>query len=245
MDKDLVQIQGQLILTNSQIVAEKFGKNHQYVLQKIDKLKAELFDLRCKKPCTLNSSEKHKIIKIFKEKTRFYRGQNFRYVEMNRPAFSLLCMRFSGKKALEWQDKFNDAFYQMEQVLLQQSNLEWKGTREQGKQIRLDLTDEIKTFVEYATEQGSKSAHRYYSNITKMEYVALGWIAYNEKVSDDFRNTLNSMDLNHLLAAENTARKALIEGMEQKLHYKDIFQLAKANVIQLADIMVIKPKITA
>lgn len=245
MDKNLVKIQGQLILTNSQIIADKFGKNHQYVLQKIDKLKTDLADLRCKKVCTLNTRTASQIPKIFKEKTRFYRGQNFRYIEMNRPAFSLLCMRFSGKKALEWQDNFNDAFYQMEQALLRQKNLEWKGTREQGKQIRKNLTDEIKTFVDYAINQGSKNAHRYYTTITKLQYKALRLIEKNEKISKDFRNTLDSMDLNHLLAAENVARKALLEGMEQELHYKDIFQLAKANVMQLADIMVIKPRIAA
>jgi len=35
------------------------------------------------------------------------------------------------------------------------------------------------------------------------------------------------------------ARKALMDGIEQGLHYKDIYQLAKQRVFQLADIMVI------
>ena len=237
MKNELVKSYRQEIYTDSRIVAEKFGKIHAKVVLVIDKLLSDLNDLSL----SVSASLKHrKAIKIFRKKDSFYRGRNFKYYEMNRPAFSLLCMRFTGKKALVWQDKFNDAFYQMEDILAQQSNTEWITTREHGKQIRLGLTDEIKTFVDYATKQGSKSAKMYYVNITKMEYKALGLIEKNEKVSKDFRGLLNIMDLNHLLAAENVAKKALMDGMAQNLHYKDCYQLAKERVLQLADIMVIK-----
>jgi len=47
------------------------------------------------------------------------------------------------------------------------------------------------------------------------------------------------MDLHNLLSAEQVARKALLDGMNTKLHYKDIYQLAKQRVFQLADIMII------
>lgn len=242
MEKNIVEICGGKLLCDSRVLAEKFGKQHKNVLQKIDKLKRDLENLTAE---TL-TVRKVKFPLSFEEKEHLSsRGQTYRYVRMNKPAYSLLVMEFSGKKAFKTKLLFNDAFYQMEQALLRQDNLEWKGTREQGKQIRLELTDEIKIFVEYAVNQGSKSAHRYYGNISKMQYVALGWIAYNEKVSKDFRDTLDSMDLNHLLAAENVARKALLEGMDKELHYKDIFQLAKSTVMQLADIMVIKPRIAA
>lgn len=238
MKTELVKSIRQDIFCDSRVIAEKFGKQHQNVLKRLDKLMINLADLDGQKEPTKKAIS----TEVFKEKSHFYRGQNFRYFEMNRQAFSLFVMGFTGKKALEWKRKFNDAFYQMEKVLLQQSNLEWKGTREQGKQIRIELTDEIKTFIEYAVAQGSENASKYYLLITKMQYKALGLIEKNEKVSKDFRNTLDSMDLNHLLAAENVARKALIDGIGGNLHYKDIFQLAKNKVIQLADIMVISPK---
>jgi len=238
MENELVKIKRNEILCDSRVLAEKFGKQHQHIIQKLDKLISNLAILDSEKLLTEN---KHKT-EIFKEKTHSYRGQSFRYFEMNKPAFSLFVMGFTGQKALKWKRIFNDAFYQMEQSLLRQSNLEWQGTREQGKQIHISLTDEVKTFIEYAKNQGAneKGANMYYSNITKMEYKALGLIEKNEKISKDFRNTLDSMDLHNLLAAENVARKALMDGMQQELHYKDIFQLAKNNVTQLADIMVIK-----
>ena len=210
----------------------------QHVIQKTDKLISDLVILDSEKLLTKNN----KRTEIFKEKSHFYRGQNFRYFEMNKPAFSLLVMGFTGQKLLKWKRKFNDAFYLMEQALLRQRNLEWKREREQGKAIHLNLTDEIKTFVEYATSQGSKNANKYYITITKMQYKALGLIEKNEKIDKQFRNILDVMDLHNLLSAEIVARKALIEGVEQSLHYKDIFQLAKQRVLQLADILIIKTK---
>ena len=236
MKNELVYSKKEGNFCDSRVVAKKFGKRHDNVMQIIDKLNQDLLDLA---PKTLGT-KKNKIVKIFKKRVHLYRGQNFRYVEMNKPAFSLLCMRFSGKKALEWQDKFNDAFYLLEQALLRQNNLEWKQEREQGKQIRIGLTDEIKTFIDYAVSQGSQNAKRYYTTITKMNYKALGLIEANEKIDKNFRNTLDIMDLHNLLSSEQVARKALMEGVEQKLHYKDIFQLAKQRVLQFADIILVK-----
>lgn len=236
MKNELVHSSKKEVYCDSRVIAEKFGKQHQNILRKIDNLKADLENLDTQKA----TPKKHTTTETFKEKTHFYRGQNFRYYEMNRPAFSLFVMSFTGKKALEWKRKFNDAFYTMERVLLQQDNLEWQREREQGKQIRLELTDEIKTFIEYATNQGSSQANKYYITLTKLQYKALGLIEKNEKIDKQFRNTLDTMELSSLLSAERVARKALIDGIEQGLHYKDIYQLAKQRVFQLADILVIK-----
>ena len=127
----------------------------------------------------------------------------------------------------------------MERRLLNQNNLEWKQEREQGKQIRLEFTDEIKTFVDYATAQGSQNAQRYYANFTKMNYKALGLIEKNEKIDKQFRNLLDRMDLHNLVTAEYHAKSALLEGMERELHYKDIYQFAKQRVIKLADVLLL------
>lgn len=448
MENKLVKSYRQEIYADSRMIAEKFKKNHQNVLRKIDNLISAL-----EKEVAQNGVTKNRSELIFKEKTRPYKGQDFRYVELNRSAFTILVMGFTGAGSLKWKLEFEYAFCQMEKTLLQQSNSEWLTVREHGKEIRLNLVDEIKIFVDYAMKQGSKSANKYYMNIEKkglqfvkdlgikklpkseqkkrywlmkcldcnkefeceaqnvkngikscrecggkthglsgtrlyrihsamkqrcynpknthfkyyggkgitvcnewknnfmdfyswamnnnytdfneidringngnynpvncrwatkdtqlqntkkycnntsgfrgvslhavsglwnvsiqshkkrvslgyfsspheaalaydqyvidnnlehtlnilkkpkMQYKALLLVEKNEKVSKDFRNMLNLMDLNHLIAAESVARKALITGMEQELHYKDCFQLAKKNVIDLANIMVIK-----
>jgi Rha family phage regulatory protein len=150
MTKELVEIQKNKILCDSRIVAEKFGKQHKNVLQKIDKLRRDLENLTAENLAT----KKIKSPLLFEEKTYLSRGQTYKYVKMNKPAYTLLVMGFSGKKAFKTKFTFNDAFYQMEQILLRQSNLEWQREREQGKAIRIELTDEIKTFINYATKQG-------------------------------------------------------------------------------------------
>ena len=219
-------------LYDSKLIADKFGKKHAYVVTLIKKLVLDFDEIK--------ESESPLIL----EKEDEYRGKKYIYYEMDRAFFSHLSMRFKGKEAFKWQKQFIRAFFQMEQMLLRQSNLEWQREREQGKQIRLALVDEIKDFVDYAIEQGSKNAKHYYATITKLQYKALGLIEKNEKIDKRFRNTLDIMDLHNLLSAEMIARKALLSGINQKLHYKDIFQLAKQRVLQFADIILI-PEVKA
>lgn len=58
------------------------------------------------------------MVKLPVREKRIYRGREYTAYLMDRKFFSLLSMRFRGKKALEWQVKFNDAFYNMEKMLL-------------------------------------------------------------------------------------------------------------------------------
>ena len=51
---------------------------------------------------------------------------------------------------------------------------------------------------------------------------------------------MDVMDLHNLLSSEVIARKALMDGIDKKLHYKDIFQLAKQRVIQYAGLVLIR-----
>ena len=226
MKNELVHLWRNDVYCDSIVVAEKFSKKHKHVLDKIDILKQNVKDLVAE---NLNVKSQ-RMIEIFKEKVRSQRGKDYRYYDMNKPAYSLLVMGFTGKKALKIKRAFNNAFYLMEEVILRQDNLEWQRDREQGKVVRLALTDEVKIFLEYAIAQGSKNANKYYITITKMSYKALSLIEKNEKVNKQFRNILNVMDLQNLLVAEKIVRKALVDGMNQELHYKDIYKLAKQRI---------------
>jgi len=136
---------------------------------------------------------------------RNYRGKKYTAYLMDREFFSLLSMRFKGKKALEWQVKFNAAFYDMEKLLLAEAwnsqSDPWLSSRKKGKQIRKDTTDVIKEFVEYATAQDSKSAKFYYKHITNATYRALGLLVYKKP---KIRDTLDMMEINQLATAEYT-----------------------------------------
>lgn len=213
--------------TTSLLIAEKFGKPHADILKVIRKTIEQL-------PIKFSQGN-------FSESDFVNdRGRTYKCFEMTRDAYSLIVMGLNGKGALDWKIKFIEAFNAMEQELLSKTNnIEWKQARLQSIGARKSVTDQIAEFVKYATNQGSKSAGMYYSNITKMEYKALEMISKNEKVPKGFRDTLDAMDLSFLTTAEYVARKALQDGMSQELHYKEIYIHAKTAVFNYADTVTI------
>ena len=113
---------------------------------------------------------------------------------------------------------------------------EWKQARLNSKGVRKSFTDTIKEFVSYAESQGSTQANFYYSNLTKMEYKALNLI---DKFSNDkdFRNQLDLMEISFLITAETICKLAIEEGMRRELTYKEVYQLAKAHVMQYSNVV--------
>jgi len=216
----LVELKKGDIFCDSNLVAKKFGIKHNKVVRTIENLATDLEELRGTQ-CTP---------KLMTEE-REYRGRKFTSYLLSREFFSLLAMRFKGKKALEWQVKFNSAFYDMEKRILldenNKQNSQWVTSRNQGKQIRLETTDIIKEFVEYATKQGSQKARFYYKHITTATYKALGLIQYKQP---QLRDTLNILELGFLQSAEFVAQRSLRKHMESGEHYKAIFVLVKQDL---------------
>ena len=228
--KSLVATQGSEVFCDSLAVAEKFGIQHIRVLTIIDNLKEEYLKIKGCTSAPLN----------FKEQIRSYRGKTFKVFIMDRRTFSLLAMRFKGKKALEWQSKFNDAFYLMEKQLLlevnNKNNEQWIKQREQGKLARKTETDILKEFVEYATAQGSSKAQFYYKHFTLATYKCLNMI---EAEKPKLRDTLNIMELSQLMMAEHIAEMSIKKHMAAKEHYKAIYSLVKIDLDKFADAMMI------
>lgn len=222
MSKELVEIKGKAVVTDSLTVADSFGKKHKHVLEKIRNVIRDDTDNRL----------------IFRPVDfKDAKGETREKYIMDRRSFSILCMSFTGKKALKWKNRFYDAFEAMEKALVQMSvqkqSDSWLAQRQAGKQIRREQTDTIQEFVDYATEQGSTQAHRYYCNITKMENQALFLL------EQKFKNLRDILDLNQLglvRTADSIVKKALKDGMSESLFYKDIYQLAKSRVETLAEI---------
>lgn len=102
----LVEVKNGAVFCDSSMVAKKFGVKHAYVIRNCDSLLKDLSEIKGDLYSPL----------ILKE-DREYRGNSYTAYLMDREFFSLLAMRFKGKDALEWQVKFNSAFYQMEKAL--------------------------------------------------------------------------------------------------------------------------------
>jgi Rha family phage regulatory protein len=227
---ELVEMYKKEITCDSQLVAKKFGYKHSELTKTINKLIVDISNLR--------GGGNYP---YFEETKREYRGNNFTAFIMGREFFSLLCMRLKGKKALEWQMNFNSAFYEMESALIKananSNDNEWLKVRSQSKALRLQQTDVIKDFVEYATLQGSKSAKFYYKHVTNATYKALNLIQHKKP---KLKDTLDCMELSQLMVAENVAKLSIKRHMENNEHYKTIFVLVKQDLEKLSSTLMIE-----
>ncbi len=214
---DLVTKRKNETYCDSSLVAKKFDQKHDKVVKTIKKLISDVE----KNTKLMATASRLKVI----EEEREYRGRKYTAYLMNRPFFSLLSMRFRGDKALEWQIKFNDAFYAMEERILKEKvnkqDSAWLECRSNGKQIRQDTTDVIKDFVDYATKQGSKSAKFYYKHVTNATYKALGMM---QQKQPKLRDTLNTLELGFLQSAEHVAQMSIRKHMENGYPYKLVYK---------------------
>ena len=119
-------------------------------------------------------------------------------------------------------------------LVAQRQDPQWQNVRADGKVVYFQKTDVIKQFVDYATSQGSKSASMYYTNLAKMENSALFFIEAKYK---NLREIMTIKQLMQVATADDVIEKAIKEGMESNLNYKDIYQLAKERVTAFANII--------
>ena len=105
-------------LTNSVLVAEKFGKVHKNVIRTIQGL------ITTAQNCAVLTAENSAVRNMFVE-TTYLNEQNKEqpmYV-MNRDGFTLLAMGFTGKKALQFKLDYIKAFNKMEKAVKEGSIL--------------------------------------------------------------------------------------------------------------------------
>lgn len=108
---------------------------------------------------------------------------------------------------------------------------QWLDMRKDGTIAPRRKTDTIKQFVEYATQQGSKSAKKYYLALAKMENSALFFL---EQRFANVREVLIIRQLMIVSMADDVVEIALRDGMDEGLDYKDCYKLAKERVIIFA-----------
>ena len=222
----LVQASHGQVMTTSRVIAEKFGKNHRDVLRAIKNL-----------DCSAEYHQRNFAQVLIDVPGHRGAIRKMPMYSITRDGFIFLVTGFTGKKAATWKEKFIGAFNAMEKELLiltiQKNDAHWQQVRQEGKCIRLGLTDTIQNFVNYATSQGSQNAHMYYMSITKMEYKALEFV---KKASDkQFRDKLNTVQNTQLSVIELAAQEALRRGMDEGLHYKDCYLMAREACEEVAD----------
>lgn len=202
----------EMAVVSSRYVAENFKKQHQHVTQAIEKLISE------------NSLVKSMFIRSYYDTER---GKTYKEYLMNRDGFSLLVMGFTGKEALEWKLKYINAFNQMEAFITERKSSEWLMTRKQGKMIRRTETDTLANLVDYAEAQGSRNMRKNVYTIYSKLVNSLVGIERGQRDSVPFKT------ISVIAFLEDMILHTVDEEMQKGTHYKDIYQICKANGEQI------------
>lgn len=212
---ELVELKNDEVVCTSLDVAERFGKRHSDVLEKIEKILAD--------DPTDNS------VRCFK-KNSYVDSKNERrpMYYMNRDGFTFLVMGFSGKKAMEWKWKYIEAFNKMEKLLSEKQTSLWLETRYQGKLTRKAETSVIQQLVEYAKEKGSTHADMLYITYTKLANKMSGIV--------NGRDMATVNQLSKLTFIENIILNQIRLDMERDTDYKDIYKNCKRQIELFKDI---------
>ena len=99
----LVKQSGGQLMTTSKIVSDAFGKVHRDVVRSIKEL---------------NCSDEFRVRNFTQSYYVSPQNKKLQCYEMTRDGFAILCMGFTGAKAMEWKEKYITAFNEMESGLL-------------------------------------------------------------------------------------------------------------------------------
>ncbi len=219
--KKLIEYKNEKAVINSIAVSKIFGKRHDSVIRSIENL------LRDK------DHEKFNLHNFVEIKIKDNRGVRTTY-DMTRSGASAIVLAFTGKKARDFRIPFVEAFDEMERRLMELSlnKQSWSQARLEGKGTRRLVTDLIKAFEKYATNQGSRNAKMYYMNFSKLVNKEL--LEIIGKAPKDVRDQCNTFQLHSISVAETLIAKTLSECMAQNRYYKDIYKIAKDRIHSLA-----------
>lgn len=220
--KDIVVIQDGNPVAGTWLIAQGFGKRHKDILELIRKYQVHFDSFGRLKSKKYRSTGGRPVIEyLLTEPQTAFLGTLLR----NNP------------QTVDFKEKLVKEFYRMKNAIIrakaQHKDTFWIETRREGKLTRLIATDTVKDFKEYAVEQGSKNAEKYYVNITKMMNSLLFIVDGTYK---NLRDLLTPQQLMTVSSAEQIIDKALKDGMRKKTYYKDIYKLVKERVQLFADL---------
>lgn len=118
----------------------------------------------------------------------------------------------------------------LEQSIVDKAKNEWLLTRQQGKLVRREETDAIQDLIEYAKSQGSVHSSNLYMIYSKLVNSLVG-IKANSRDKVDFGILILIRQL------EDIFTKIILNSMENKIYYKEIYQICKKQGIQFMQIV--------
>ena len=118
----------------------------------------------------------------------------------------------------------------LEQAIIDKAKSEWLLTRQQGKLVRREETDDIQVLIEYAKKQGSQHSDKLYMTYSKLVNSLVG-IKANSRDKVDFGILMIIRQL------EDMFTRVITSSMENEIHYKEIYQICKKQGSQFIEIV--------
>jgi len=223
---DLVVIQNEVPLVSTFVLFERMGYGEHRALKKVVESNIEAF-------------EEYGVVRFEMQKPSSKGGRPTKGYLLNEDQFILLVLLArNSKEVIQLKIRVAREFKRMKQtianLIAQREDPNWQQVRSDGKKVYLQKTDIIKQFVDYSTSQGSSSAKMYYMSLAKMENNALFFIEQKYK---NLREIMTIKQLMQVSTADDVIEKALKEGMDKNMPYKEIYKLAKSRVIAFAEII--------
>ena len=201
------------VYTDSLLIANELGRDHQSIVINItrykDRLKALGNLLTGSRKITPGAGRPAKI-----------------YFLNEAQAVFLATLLDNTEKVLDFKMNLAIAFVAMRKLLLEKQTREWQEIRQQGKQTRLQETDALQQLVAYAKAQGSTNADKLFISYSKL---VKGLAGYNK------RDTASADTLQLVSFMERLLPGIWSQEMQQDTYYKDIFQRAKAELQSIRD----------
>ena len=210
--KELVILKQNEIFTDSLMIAEGTGNQHNTVQRLIQKYENDF-------------SEFGKVrFEIIPSKS----GQNQKVYLLNEEQATLLLTYMKNtNKIRQFKKNLVSEFYKMRMFILEKQSEAWQESRKAGKITRQSETDIIKQLVEYAKTQGSEHSQKLYTTYSKLA---------NKMTGIKSRELATIAQLNQLTFIENIILNQIRVGMERQEHYKEIYKNCKKQIELFKDI---------
>lgn len=208
---ELVEVRENDVFTNSKIIAEGTGNQHNAVREIIKKYKTDIEDFGT--------------LFISNEESTGDRPMEVYYLNEEQATFVITFLRNS-KIVVKFKKELVRQFYAMRKFLIEKQSQLWNDTRIANKENRLKETDVIKLLVGYAKEQGSTHSDKLYMTYTKLAKTVIG----------GSRDSLTASEINNLMLVESIILQTIEIDMSMGMHYKDIFKDCKDRIERFADI---------
>ena len=219
--KDIIKIHNDKPRAGTFLIAEGFGREHGKLLLLINKYRSRFENFSPLPAERIKTKGRPVEQLLLDEDQTMFLGTLLRNTEIVLDFKETLVHQFKKARLL------------LQTLSQHKADPNYQITRDAGKLVRKSTTDEMQAFVEYAENQGSQNAVRYYTNITRMMN---GMLFIVEGKYKNLREVMSIPQLMTTASAEQIINKGLHDGMKAKRYYKDIYKDVRKNVELFAEL---------